>query len=170
MQTKVDESVSLVRNSLPSRINLLLEFLRIVIRSNSLVSALNTNAYIEVWNHARGVAFAAPTRYQSKNGSDSSYEVSPCDVVDATVLSGFYSTVIDPLTRSRRVWPEVPSVFEPNLLAPVPGFSAGCTPLDGVLESTLTCLSDLSCLQMLSHYFPNLNEVCVTHIVVSAVL
>jgi hypothetical protein len=38
---------------------------------------------------------------------------------------------------------------------------AACTPLEALLESTLDCLYDIQCLQLLTDYFPDLEPVCI---------
>ncbi|UJR19141.1 hypothetical protein I4U23_022271 [Adineta vaga] len=158
VQTKVDGSVSLIRNSIPIQINLLLDFLQISTRSNSLVSALNTNAYVSVWTLGTKYADLSPTWYVDKNAPRDSGDFSPCHIVNSTVPSGFYWIVNGASVSLRYYWPEKPFFFEPDLLALVPGFFAGCTPLDGILQSTFDCLYDLTCLQLLADYFPNLNR------------
>lgn len=43
----------------------------------------------------------------------------------------------------------------------VNGFFSGCTPLEAILESTLDCLYQRECLQILLDHFPKLNQVCI---------
>lgn len=40
-------------------------------------------------------------------------------------------------------------------------FFAACTPLEGLLQSTLDCLYDIQCINLLINYFPNINEVSI---------
>ncbi|CAF4117366.1 unnamed protein product, partial [Adineta steineri] len=40
----------------------------------------------------------------------------------------------------------------------IEGFFAGCTPLEGLLNSTLDCFYDIKCVQLLADYFPTLNQ------------
>lgn len=41
----------------------------------------------------------------------------------------------------------------------ISGFFSGCTPLESILESTLDCLYQIECLQLLLNNFPKLNQV-----------
>ena len=49
--------------------------------------------------------------------------------------------------------------MELTAYAMVKGFSAGCTPLEALLPSTLDCLYHIQCLQLLFDYFPSLKQV-----------
>ena len=40
----------------------------------------------------------------------------------------------------------------------VKGFFAACTPLEALLKSTLDCLYEINCLQLLTEYFPSMNQ------------
>jgi hypothetical protein len=52
--------------------------------------------------------------------------------------------------------------YKPNVNSTlVKGFFVGCNPLEGLLQSTLDCLYDIQCLQLLTEYFPNLKPVCI---------
>ncbi|CAF4167289.1 unnamed protein product, partial [Adineta steineri] len=44
----------------------------------------------------------------------------------------------------------------------IEGFFAGCTPLEGLLESTLDCLYDMKCVQLLIDNFPTLNRLNIS--------
>ncbi|CAF1238357.1 unnamed protein product [Adineta ricciae] len=44
----------------------------------------------------------------------------------------------------------------------IKGFFAGCTPLEALLESTLDCLYDHKCIQLLLHAFPKLNQLNIS--------
>jgi hypothetical protein len=43
----------------------------------------------------------------------------------------------------------------------VGGFFGGLMPMDVLLVSTLDCLYDLTCLELLLNYFPAVNQVCM---------
>ncbi|CAF1531152.1 unnamed protein product [Adineta ricciae] len=45
---------------------------------------------------------------------------------------------------------------------PIKGFLAGCTPLQALLGSTLDCLCDHKCIQLLLHAFPKLNQLNIS--------
>lgn len=51
--------------------------------------------------------------------------------------------------------------MELEAYAMVNGFFTGCTSLESLLPSTLDCLYDIKCLEILLEYFPTLNQVCM---------
>ncbi|CAF4048764.1 unnamed protein product [Adineta steineri] len=79
-----------------------------------------------------------------------------CSNANPITPSGFfeYSTVW--IAEIHRGW-YLPS---PGTIM-VDGFFGGCTPLESILQSTLDCLYDVACIQLLLNYFPALNQIQV---------
>ncbi|UJR11653.1 hypothetical protein I4U23_015834 [Adineta vaga] len=51
-----------------------------------------------------------------------------------------------------------------SLISKVPGFVAGCFPLESLLQSSLECLYDLQCLNLVLNYFPHINTSNITYL------
>ncbi|CAF1637182.1 unnamed protein product, partial [Adineta ricciae] len=140
---------------------IIVSLLQITTHSNFLVSALNTNAYIAV-NKINGQVFRiipSSTHAFNENSSRTANSIGQtCDLVKSTVPAGIYSLPQYESAIEHSTWPINPPSFSPSTNATVDGFFAGCTPLDGLLVSTLDCLYSVSCLKNFSSYFPNLNQ------------
>ena len=118
-----------------------LRFLQITTQSNGFVSALNTDSRIEVI-----LRYYHYNLYVTRKTVNLLY----CNDKTETYPAGFYSR------------PFYPYNFSPiRLLAIVNKFFGGCKPLEAILESSLDCLQESSCLELLSYYFPGLNQVCI---------
>jgi len=155
----VDGTVAFYQSSISTRIISFLNYLRTTIQANYLVSALNTNLVIDI--------SGGPNQY-TISGWQVTYTSDTVDRPGTTVYMtcsnqnpilpvSFYSLAQDRLTY--------PHDF---LFMPLPnativnGFFGGCTPLESLLQSTLDCLYDINCLQLLLNYFPSLEQVCMT--------
>ena len=75
-----------------------------------------------------------------------------CDTANPITPTAFYK-LMDNLFYNPTTWSEYP----PNDTL-VKGFFAACTPLEALLQSTLDCLYDTDCLQLLTEYFPSINQ------------
>ncbi|CAF1265964.1 unnamed protein product [Adineta ricciae] len=169
VQVKIQTNIDLIRSGILAQVNLHFDFLQIFARSNSFITALNTNTFIIDWRTISDVATIKDVlqiifvRYIDLDASSSSGLVSTCDLINGIVVpSGFLSFAAEnglyDITY-RQYWPSYPPDFEPDISALVDGFFSGCTPLDGILQSTFDCLYNLTCLQVLADYFPDLYQI-----------
>ncbi|CAF3546539.1 unnamed protein product [Adineta steineri] len=152
-QFEVNSTIESSKNSASARIIMFLNYLRTTVRGNYLVSALNTNLITGISSNSKYTLRVAafPVHYKSERG-DSVYcnQNNPTSAATLNpLLNGFVT-----LERIRK--------FEsmPNSTI-VSGFFAACTPLEALLQSTLDCLYEIECLQLLSDYFPALNHMGV---------
>ncbi|CAF4078850.1 unnamed protein product, partial [Adineta steineri] len=151
IEFEVNSTTESFKNSASARIVMFLSYLRTTIRGNYLVSALNTNLIAEIptdWNRSDIISFSVG--YRSTNGSVFCNRENPTSAATLNPLLNDY------MTRERI------QTFEsmPNSTI-VSGFFAACTPLEALLQSTLDCLYEIECLQLLSGYFPALNHMDV---------
>ncbi|CAF4284217.1 unnamed protein product, partial [Adineta steineri] len=83
-----------------------------------------------------------------------------CNIVSGTAFAGFYSlSPLDSINNHLQwplYYPYLKNKIIPN--ATVDGFFSACTPLDGLLVSTLDCLYSSTCLKNFADYFPDLNQ------------
>lgn len=167
VQAYANENMQIANVRTAVQVNSPLNFLRITTRSNSLVSALNTNAFISLVNDVgRTDIFIHSTRYVDKNASqDFFFQSPPCYLVDSTTPAGFYILSSYDSAYRHEYWPYKPDYYEFNASVLVDGFFGGCTPLDALLTSTLDCLYDINCLQTFPAYFPALQRVRLYNIV-----
>ena len=157
------ENSKLVRNGVNVQVILPIEFLKIITQSNKWISALNTNVHVHLYDFGgcRYSLYIGSTVYLNReNAPDQAGYISSCERVKAVAASGFYSASYHTLTYEADNWPQ--QVFQLGNVkasALVDGFFSGCTPLDGLLASTLDCLYNATCLERLAEYFPGLRQV-----------
>ena len=151
-----------MQSSPPVQVTLLVKFLQTATQSNFLISALNTIATVTTYFNSTSYHRSIDvTQYVAKNSSILNDEVSTCALVNSIAPAGFYSASYNDTALYHKRWPVglVNSGFQPNASAMVDGFFGGCTPLHALLESTLDCLANITCLEQFGNYFPALNQV-----------
>ncbi|CAF1477595.1 unnamed protein product [Adineta ricciae] len=153
VHSEVNAMIDLFESTLTSRINSFLSYLRITTRANYLVSALNTNFLIlyqkEVDIKVGGAVTFGSWSITGKD--DSAY--APCSTENPTSATSFISLSWEPAFFDHARWEEPPAY-----LSPINGFFAACTPFEAILKSTLNCLYDATCIQLLSDHFPRLSR------------
>jgi hypothetical protein len=155
VRSQMKGSMEIVETSISVQVISLLSFIRITTRSNSLISSLSTNAKVTDMYSSLEIM---PTKYFDENAVSNNIEAATCDRISPISPAGFYS-FINSSRMPDPIWPSYPPYFEPDVLATVDGFFGGCYPLDGLLGSTFDCLNNVQCLQVLTDYFPRLNQV-----------
>ena len=161
IRSQILASIDLIKNSMPTQVDITVNFLQITTRSNFLISALNTNVYVEeiVADDQVSTIGTGSTQFFNENNT---YDVNnieqTCAMISPTVPAGFYSLSLYDSSYNHFIWPQSPPDFIPIANTTVDGFFGGCTPLDALLVSTLDCLYNTTCLQNFADYFPNLNQ------------
>jgi hypothetical protein len=158
VQSEVDGTIDLSQKVLTTRMNSFLNYLRITTRANYLVSSLNTNFLVQALTNNDYIYIVGGMVVYgswSETGEDiSSYtSCSTGNPTSSTSLLSDSNPDTEYVTKRLR-WEEPP----PNFLL-VNGFFAACTPLEALLQSTLDCLYNINCLQLLSDDFSHLNQV-----------
>ena len=155
VRSEVNGTYELFKSSLSTRIISFLNYLRITTRANYLVSALNTNLLVtvqDIWDmyavSLKQIDYF-PTHYRSR-----SVHKLQCGTANPTSKTSFFTFSREDSLDEHYEW------YQPDPTSTiVSGFYAGCTPLEGLLESTLDCLYDIECLELLLDYFPILDQV-----------
>ncbi|CAF1253647.1 unnamed protein product [Adineta steineri] len=145
VQSQIDGTIDLLKKSASSQIITYLDYLKNTFQTNYLVSALNTNLIIKTIQVAESIrtrAYQVSYRFDYINYTLCSRKKI---VADATLTQMIYE-LSDAESRSSMK-------PKPNSTT-VNGFFTGCTPLEALLESTLDCLYQTECLQLLVDYFP----------------
>ncbi|CAF4132192.1 unnamed protein product, partial [Adineta steineri] len=171
VRSPVIENIKLIRANTYVQTSSSLTFMQIITQSNSLISALNTNAHLTITtgdlsipamdDNATFLLTINPTIYYRKNMPLFVFEtdIYSCNLVNSLVPSGFYSIPYGFRSIYDEYWPDtILSQTSANISGVVDGFLSGCTPFDGLLTSTLDCLYSNKCLEQLTDYFPNLNQ------------
>jgi hypothetical protein len=160
----VTENNKHVRTGPDPSIDSSISFLQIITQSNSLISALNTNVHfnLETYLNRSYELYMENTNYVNESNYQNTMQITPCDKTNVVTSSGFYSESYNLHGSEADYWPEYPPYFKVNASAMVDGFFGGCMALDALFASTLDCLYDVKCLQLLIDYFPNLNQVCIS--------
>ena len=161
VQSEVDVIFQFLNNGLSTQLIAFLNYLRLVTDANYFISALNTNAIMrsawfqQSWHFYGDWIVYDPSTYNGKLEGDNlrCNQASPLD------SAGFFSISTDSNYANHLHW--FKTAQNDTLVA---GFFAACTPLEALLPSTLDCLYNISCLQLLNEYFPAINQVCLTFI------
>ena len=158
VQSRIEASIDFVRTSVPLQLISFVKLLQLMYRSNTLVSALGTNAVVY---QGYGKAFMGPATYPFP--TDDKYS-RHCGRRNAVGPAFFMSNATNYYEENNKDWldyyqyPDIDS----SLHTSMEGFFGGCFPLDAVLASTLECFYDALCLKILPGYFPGFNKVCIT--------
>ena len=166
VRSQIIGSVQLAQSITPPQVISPLNFFHLATQSNSLISALNTNLFVGTYISGDQLpyVYTIPTAYRNKSTSHSNNWFSFCGIINEVAPAGFYPLMSYYESASNhRTWPDNPPLSEPIASAMVSGFFGGCTPLDAVLETTLDCLYNITCLEVFTDYFPALNQVCEIH-------
>ncbi|CAF1281864.1 unnamed protein product [Adineta steineri] len=158
LQSQVEAMVQLVQATAYAQLTSFLRFVQMIYRSNTLVSALGTNAVAQI---GLGTVLFSPTYYVYPYifYVDPSYALSCTEKIMVTPAV-FYAQPLDTSISDHTYWPTYHFVSSYSIIsASVDGFFGGCFPLDSILNSTLDCLYNFQCVELLFDYFPALNQV-----------
>ena len=95
----------------------------------------------------------SPTYYYSGVNGDVETNVTYCGVVYTVTPAAIYSSL--PLESNELIRWTDPT--QNSTL--VKGFFTGCLPFESLLQTTLDCLYEIDCLNLLNNNFPSLNQV-----------
>ncbi|CAF1435360.1 unnamed protein product, partial [Adineta steineri] len=153
VQLQINGTTDLLKKSASFQLITFLDYLRHTIQTNYLVSALNTNLIIKTVRSMDGSIHAAADQVSYSVDPDTNPKLCGIEkIVVAATLSQVIYELIE-VDRRRKLNPMPNSTI-------VNGFFIGCTPLEALLESTLDCLYQTECLQLLVDYFPIRQQVC----------
>ena len=157
VQAEVEATIDLVHSSTSIEVTSIIKFLKLIYRSSYLVSALGTNAIVH--RSSNETYFFAQTY---PFGVDRHDTIS-CGESNSVGPAFFMSTANDHYEDKDKFQFELVAYdhFDRNTSATIQGFSGGCFPYDALLASTLQCLYDVQCLNILPDYFPRFKQVCV---------
>ncbi|CAF1013972.1 unnamed protein product [Adineta ricciae] len=155
LQLEVNATLNLIKNSISTQIISFLNYLRVYFRGNYIVSALNTNLVFgsDYLKNQYNIH-----QLQTQFTEDTTIFVTTPE----TLMCGTQNPV-SPTSFSSRSG--VIGLFvmagwsrPSSNTTLVDGFFTGCTPLEALLPSTLDCLYDIKCIEILINYFPDLNK------------
>ncbi len=164
VESEVNSTIESIKNSAFTQIISYLTYLRRNTQSNYFISALNTNALIIIVNNgSHYIVERKQTMFLDLSNlwdllDFLNFEFSQCGIENpiSAAIFDFVSGQLDPESHSS--WLKPDSDSDSKFIS---GFNVTCTPLEGLLESTLDCLYDVECLQLLVDNFPGLNQVSI---------
>ncbi|CAF0944033.1 unnamed protein product [Adineta ricciae] len=150
VRLEINGIIEFQKSSAANRIISFMDYWRTTSQGIGFVSALGTNWVLVILDDTNGI-ITKTGGYSARTGADGVDQL--CDrsniIIPATLYLPLVHSVIDNNV----------GILNPLRVATrVKGFSMGCTPLEGLLASTLDCLYDGQCLQLLLNSFPNLNQ------------
>ncbi|UJR38749.1 hypothetical protein I4U23_031414 [Adineta vaga] len=150
IRNEVDAIVELLRDNVASHIRSSLTYLKIINQANYLITSLNTKAIISYDSSKREIIgqwlINSAISFETGWDTPACIDIVKVPIKNATFLSPIYFSLLS---------------FEPPFLAPITivnGFFASCTTLEALLPSTLDCLYDINCIELLIEYFPSLSQ------------
>jgi hypothetical protein len=169
VRSEVIATVELFKSSVFARTISFLKYLIITNRANYLISALNTNAIIAMHLKSDKSYYLSETwtAYIYHTNNLLELGLKSCEGINRTQPAVFLSILNNTDSLVHRYWngkriPESETIDDISKATNVSGFFGGCIPLDALLPSTLDCLYDIKCIELLINYFPGLNQVCMT--------
>ncbi|UJR19296.1 hypothetical protein I4U23_022425 [Adineta vaga] len=154
IQLEIDGTIESQKNDAFGRMISFFNYWKITIKRNNLISALGTN-YLMVVDYSSDV----PEIY----GVSASYISTTPFVLDACDVSSSGNDPINAAILSPQPM-NLSDVVVQIFAEPRPdstivnGFFVACTVFDALLASTLDCLYESECIQLLENYFPNLEQ------------
>lgn len=142
-----------------------LDYLKTTIKGNVLVSALGTNHMFSVLNVSANFDTVFSQGLHFYNSDD--FIAYWCGGKNFIIATSFVSLSPDEVYYSGELYVWINLM--PSDTTIVNGFFTGCTPLEAILESTLDCLYEIECLQLLLYYFPKLNQVRIVCLCISQI-
>ncbi|CAF3993155.1 unnamed protein product, partial [Adineta steineri] len=155
VQSEVNTAIELIRENLHIQVTSIIQFLEVTTQLNGFVTAISTVYSVYIFPVDEDIVSGLPIQTADQRGS--------CATDSITNPAGFYSISYLNFWNSNINHNYIDSPSELidalNASANVSGFFEGCYPLVALLESTLDCLYNDSCLEVLPNYFPALNQV-----------
>ncbi|CAF1383357.1 unnamed protein product [Adineta ricciae] len=150
-QIQTNGTIEYLKNNAASGMITFLNYIRNTSDKHYFVSALNTNFIIEVMGNTndRALFIGHEIEYPTNDTSGPTCNHNIL-IIDATLNPLPYQSIY--YSRRYQMFPMPNSSI-------VNGFFTGCTPLEALLKSTLDCLYEIECLQVLLEYFPKLTEI-----------
>ena len=163
-RSQIMASVDLTYSNIPRQTIVHLNFSEITTRSNSLISALNSNVTITVFQVGNGsISLSLQPIYYMDIGFSYRPELfkPPCYLEVSTTAAGFYQVSGYDDANGNFNWPVEYPLFraKPSM---VDGFFGACNPFSALLTSTLECLYNITCLDPFVNYFPRLQQVALS--------
>ncbi|CAF4121162.1 unnamed protein product, partial [Adineta steineri] len=157
IQLQVEAMVELVQATAYAQVTSLLQHVQMMYRSNTLVSAFGTNAVVQIGSGSVSIS-STNYVYLYDDYINVLYSLSCTEKIMVTPAV-FYAQPLDTDVVDHVYWPiSIGATGYSLLSASVDGFFGGCFPMDAVLASTLDCLYNVQCLEILFNYFPALNQ------------
>ncbi|CAF1065691.1 unnamed protein product [Adineta steineri] len=139
IRLQVDAMVELVQATAYVQLTSFLQFVQMMYRSNTLVSAFGTNAFVQIGTYGLSIT---PT-YQINPNKSIGLALNALSCSEKTMVTPavFYLQPLDTAVFDHTNWPVYSAlgIAYSNHSASADGFFGGCFPLDAVLASTLDC-------------------------------
>ncbi|CAF0713036.1 unnamed protein product [Adineta steineri] len=159
IKSQVKAMVELFQATAHVQVNSFLQFVQVMYRSNALVSAFGTNAVVQIGTYK--VYITSTFQVNPNTSLGLVLNALSCTERTMVVPALFYAQPFDTTVFDHINWPiyYTGGSAHTKISGSVNGFFGGCFPLDSILNSTLDCLYNFQCLQILFDYFPALNQV-----------
>lgn len=158
LKPQIEATVDLIKTAASMQVIATLNLLQVMYRSNALVSALGTNAHLVT--STSDFVFVGSTFYWTGYNATRNSPGQSCMDKNLIAPTGFYDEPPNTSVYVRAFWPaSAYGEYKIHVHEMVDGFFGGCFAFDAVLASTLDCLYISTCLEILTKYFPRLNQV-----------
>jgi len=155
IQSEINAVIESFKQSLSTRMSTFITYFRVVTQANNFVTGLNTNVLAMVYSSEEYMAIVLQFLVYRKDKVRMSCGWTP-SISPTAIYPNEDSVWTEPYSDGYTEW------IDPNINSStiINGFYTGCTPFEALLQSTLDCLYEIECLQILNDYFPSVNHVC----------
>ena len=129
--------------TVPNAFNTQLQTVLGMVRSNKLMSGLQTNTLLKYFIDGNNTCYIYPG---TRNYDPVEWYCDCQSNLDCSLPSTVYDTF------GVSIWPE--TVSRPSTSRAIPGIKAGCMPVNMILLSTLECFYNQTCVDQLISFFP----------------
>jgi hypothetical protein len=152
LKTQIEVKSKFLQFSTENSARQLLQLVRNTTQANALLTALSTSTMmikIDIINDSSFMRMPILFRYNDRT------ECNCMSNRSCSMPSGFFDIDTERLSAFIGLWAESKIVRKP--LANMTGFFVGCTAVESLLQSTLECLFDWSCLETVKTFIPSSN-------------
>ncbi|CAF0953174.1 unnamed protein product [Adineta ricciae] len=155
VQSEMNVAIDMIKSSISTQIVSFVNYVRVYVRGNFIVSSLNTNLMLSTYlTGTQYLIYQLQTQFTPDSSIFTTTTSSlMCSSQNPTTPTGFFPNLATTAAFTRAGW-TVPAANSTL----VNGFFTGCTSFEALLAGTLDCLYDRQCIQLLVRYFPALTQ------------
>ncbi|UJR29659.1 hypothetical protein I4U23_017207 [Adineta vaga] len=160
VQSEVNVAMNTIKSSISTQIISFLNYIRVYVRANVIISALNTNImfstyvpYVQYQITQYIYLSITSTVYSDMSIYSSSVDTMMCGSQNPITPTGFF-----PERNTTKIFERTAWANPARNSTLVNGFFTACTSLEALLPSQFDCLYNIQCIQLFINHFPSLDH------------